>query len=582
MFLDEARLAAQLQHPNIAQVYDIGKLGDSYFFTMEYVHGETVRALLHRSHALRRPVHLGSVLTIVAGAAAGLQHAHDRIGIDGRALGIVHRDISPSNLMVSFEGGVKVVDFGVAKAADRLQETRSGTVKGKISYLSPEQCRGSDVDRRSDLFSLGIVMWEMLTTERLYKRASDFDNMSAIVTELPSPPSSRRPDVPPEIDAIAMKLLAKDPAERYQTAADLIEDIEQHAMRTGSMLSPTSLGRYLRELFGQRPEPWIEMEVGDAHDGVTVASEPIPSDLEASAAVDLQLATVLDLSSASQTSGPIEQRFVPSPLALPTLQMPAVQLRAAVSQSTGPRVVIADTGPRAAIPATGSLPALALDQLPTTAVPKTTAPMKLRRVLVPTLVAGTIVGIGIAIVASRTSSAPPLAAVIAVDSRTDASGSPAIDPPPIADPRVAAAADAMEAVAGPADAAAAIGPSDAMGAVAAPAVAAPPDAVVRRPAGKDLAELVQSGRYDEALVMCASRSGGDRARLCTIVACKEHREPLARHAFAAVGASARASVIAACRTQGLDLEPAVAAPHDAGIAPRHADAACDDPMACQH
>ena len=574
MFLDEARLAAQLQHPNIAQVYDIGKLGDSYFFTMEYVHGETVRALLHRSHALRRPVHLGSVLTIVAGAAAGLQHAHDRIGIDGRPLGIVHRDISPSNLMVSFEGSVKVVDFGVAKAADRLQETRSGTVKGKISYLSPEQCRGSDVDRRSDLFSLGIVMWEMLTTERLYKRASDFDNMSAIVTELPSPPSSRRPDVPPEIDAIAMKLLAKDPAERYQTAADLIEDIEQHAMRTGQMLSPTSLGRYLRELFGQRPEPWVEMESGEAQDGVTVASEPIPTDLEASAAIDLQLATVLDLSSASQTSGPIEQRFVPSPLALPTLQMPAVQVRPAVSQSTGPRVVI---------PATGSLPALALGQLPTTAVPRTAAPSTLRRILVPTLVAGTIIGIGIAIVATRTSDVPPLAAVIAVDSRVDASGGSAvnaIDPPTGA----VVAPDAMEAAAALADAAVAVGPSDAMDAVAAPADAARAEAAGRRPAaGKDLAELVQSGRYDEALVMCASRSGGDRARLCTIVACKQHREPLARHAFAAVAAAARASVIAACRTQGLDLEPAVVAPRDAGVAPpRHADASCDDPMACQH
>src|SRR5437762_8741170 len=165
MFLDEARLAAQLQHPNIAQVYDIGKLGDSYFFTMEYVHGETVRALLHRAQGLRRTLPINSVLTIVAGAAAGLHHAHVRVGIDGRALDIVHRDVSPSNLMVSYEGSVKLVDFGVAKAADRMSETRSGTVKGKISYLSPEQCRGQSIDRRSDLFALGIVFWETLTTE---------------------------------------------------------------------------------------------------------------------------------------------------------------------------------------------------------------------------------------------------------------------------------------------------------------------------------------------------------------------------------------------------------------------------------
>ena len=131
MFLDEARLAAQLNHPNVAQVYDIGKLSDSYFFTMEYVHGETVRALLQRARSLRRELPVGAVLTIMAGAAAGLHHAHDRLGLDGRPLGIVHRDVSPSNLMVSYEGGVKLVDFGVAKAADRMQETRSGTVKGE-------------------------------------------------------------------------------------------------------------------------------------------------------------------------------------------------------------------------------------------------------------------------------------------------------------------------------------------------------------------------------------------------------------------------------------------------------------------
>ena len=152
MFLDEARLAAQLQHPNIAQVYDIGKLGDSFFFTMEYVHGETVRTLLQRSHALRRTIPIGSVLSIIAGSAAGLHHAHERKSMDGRPLGIVHRDVSPSNLMVSYEGTVKVVDFGVAKAEHRSTETQSGTVKGKITYMSPEQCKGVELDRRSDLF----------------------------------------------------------------------------------------------------------------------------------------------------------------------------------------------------------------------------------------------------------------------------------------------------------------------------------------------------------------------------------------------------------------------------------------------
>ncbi|HEU4728234.1 MAG TPA: protein kinase, partial [Kofleriaceae bacterium] len=299
MFLDEARLAAQLQHAHIAQVYDIGKLGDSYFFTMEYVHGETVRALLHRALSLGRPLPIHCVLTIALGTAAGLHHAHTRVGFDGRALGIVHRDVSPSNLMVSYEGGVKVVDFGVAKASDRSQETRSGTVKGKIGYLSPEQCKGKRVDRRSDLFSLGICFWEMLTTDRLYRRASDFDNMNAIVTEPTPPPSSLRPDVPREIDELVLRLLAKAPEDRYQTADEVVDAIEGVAVRTGLVLSASALGRLVRELFGNRREPWLEVESHqEPGDAITVTSEPIPSELVIPEGdqVNRQLASVLDLS----------------------------------------------------------------------------------------------------------------------------------------------------------------------------------------------------------------------------------------------------------------------------------------------
>ena len=335
MFLDEARLAAQLQHPNIAQVYDIGKLGDSYFFTMEYVHGETVRALLQRSHALRSPIPIGSILVIAAGAASGLHHAHERNGIDGRPLGIVHRDVSPSNLMASYEGGVKVVDFGVAKAAHRSQETRSGTVKGKISYLSPEQCRGNNVDRRSDLFSLGIVLWEMLTTERLYKRATDFEAMAAIVSEQVPPPSSRRPDVPRELDALVMQLLAKDPADRFQSADHLHEAIESVAVRIGSALSSAGLARYLRDLFGQRPEPWIEMQSRDAHPEVfTVTSEPIPADLTSRPgdALENQLGAVPDLSDDVGSESDASEQVVEAPFkdsrfptGVPTTPMPRAQ-----------------------------------------------------------------------------------------------------------------------------------------------------------------------------------------------------------------------------------------------------------------
>ncbi len=299
MFLDEARLAAQLQHPNVAQVYDVGKLGDSYFFTMEYVHGETVRAMLLRAHERRRSPPLGCVLAIAAGAAAGLHHAHTRIGVEGRPLGIVHRDVSPSNLMVGYDGSVKVVDFGVAKAADRATETRSGAVKGKISYLSPEQARGQKLDQRSDLFSLGIVMWEMLTVERLYKHASDFATMEAIIHDAPPPPSSRRRDVPPELDALVLRALAKSPEERFQTAEELGEAIERVAVQTSSPLSAAGLSRFLRELFGARPEPWQTLATTEERaEIVTVTSEPIPQELRIpiNDPIDRRLAAVVDLS----------------------------------------------------------------------------------------------------------------------------------------------------------------------------------------------------------------------------------------------------------------------------------------------
>src|SRR5262249_9204725 len=160
---------------------------------------------------------------------------------------------------------------------DRMQETRSGTVKGKISYLSPEQCRGVAVDRRSDLFSFGIVMWEMLATDRLYRRGSDFENMTAIVTEPAPSPSLRRPDLPRELDALVLRLLDKDPEQRFQSAGEVVEAIEEVAMRSGSVLSTAGLGRFMRELFGQRPEPWIELESFEAHGGgaVTVTGEPV-------------------------------------------------------------------------------------------------------------------------------------------------------------------------------------------------------------------------------------------------------------------------------------------------------------------
>ena len=393
MFVDEARLAAQLQHPNIASVYDVGMLGDSYFFTMEYVHGETVRSLLERAQELGRPVPLACVLTIIAGAASGLHHAHERHSKDGRPLGIVHRDVTPSNLMVSFEGSIKLVDFGVAKADDRAVETQSGTVKGKISYLSPEQCRGERVDRRSDLFSLGIVMWEMLTGRRLYRRDSDFANMTAIVNEPPPPPSKHRSEVPRAVDDIVLRLLAKSVTDRFQTADQVVEAIENASMRAGTILSTSAVGRLVRDLFGVRPEPWVEFE-GETttYEPVAVSSRPLPQELAHAAfdEVELDLANVLDLSSSSMvlevkdlsdSSQSLSARStaerlpqVGSPVAAPSPPPAPVAVRSAPSAPIAPPnpwTTLLDAAPPGSPNATlldaappGSLNATLLDALP--------------------------------------------------------------------------------------------------------------------------------------------------------------------------------------------------------------------------
>src|SRR6185295_2364842 len=174
----------------------------------------------------------------------------------------------------------------------------SGTVKGKISYLSPEQCRGTRVDRRSDLFSLGIVMWEMLTGARLYRRASDFDNMTAIVNEPPPAPSSQRSEVPRAVDDIVLRLLAKSVGDRFQTAGEVVEAIENASMRAGTILSTSAVSRLIHDLFGARAEPWRELGEAVPFDRGVVASRPLPSEIAPVPAdpLELELAAVPDLS----------------------------------------------------------------------------------------------------------------------------------------------------------------------------------------------------------------------------------------------------------------------------------------------
>ncbi len=273
MFLDEARLAASLHHANVVQVNDIGQEDGEYFFAMEYVHGEDVRKILRRASEQETAIPLEHVLAIVMGAAAGLHHAHEQIRADGASLGIVHRDVSPANILIGFDGGVKVVDFGIAKAAHQTVETQSGILKGKVAYMSPEQCNNAPVDRRSDVFSLGIVLHELVTLRPLFQRENDFLTMSAIVVAEVPRPSAVCPRVPPALEAIVMKALARSRDDRYATADDMRRALELFAEDAGVRTSTTALADYMKSTFGVRREPWLVRRLqlpllpGDDDDG---------------------------------------------------------------------------------------------------------------------------------------------------------------------------------------------------------------------------------------------------------------------------------------------------------------------------
>jgi protein kinase-like protein len=275
MFLAEARLAASLHHPNIAQTYDIGEVKGSYFFTMEYVHGEDLRQL-KRALGTEGRMPMECAIAVALGLAAGLHHAHEKRGPDGQALGLVHRDVSPSNVIVSYDGGVKLVDFGIAKATALKVDTRAGTLKGKISYMSPEQCKGEPLDRRSDVYAIGILLWEMATGQRLYQGDNEFAILTKIVSGETPPPSSVAPGFAEELERIILRALASERDERYATALELQAELEEYARHARLNTSALRLSRMMEELFGPKQDPWTATPtapVDDRSGGSMVAAE---------------------------------------------------------------------------------------------------------------------------------------------------------------------------------------------------------------------------------------------------------------------------------------------------------------------
>ncbi len=255
MFLNEARLAARLTHPNIVHIYDLGYAGGVYFIAMEYIHGENLSGVTYACRKQKHTIPLEHGLKMVSQICEGLHYAHTKTDVRGKPLGIVHRDISPQNILISYEGVVKLVDFGVAKAATRYDEdTRAGLIKGKLAYMSPEQISGEPMDSRSDLFSLGIVLWELCTGRRLFGRFEPAVILQKIAEAEIPPPSRANPRVPAPLEAIVMRCLQQDPGRRYQSAFQMHMAIEEFMKKQGLSSSTLHLGRFMRTLFRKKLE----------------------------------------------------------------------------------------------------------------------------------------------------------------------------------------------------------------------------------------------------------------------------------------------------------------------------------------
>lgn len=227
MFLDEARIAARIDHPNVCQVFDYGSVDGTPYIAMEYLAGVSLSEVLEALAAVDGKAELVALCSIVAEAAAGLHAAHELRGDDGESLRVVHRDISPQNLFLTFDGVVKVLDFGIASARDKVHETDTGEVKGKFAYMAPEQMRGRKVDRRADVWSLGVVLWELLTRRRLFRRKTQAETMDAVLRARFEAPSRYDETLPSELDDLLRQALEPDPAARFSTMAELAAALQR-------------------------------------------------------------------------------------------------------------------------------------------------------------------------------------------------------------------------------------------------------------------------------------------------------------------------------------------------------------------
>ncbi len=254
MFLDEARIAARISHPNVATVFELGKHDDTYWIAMEYLHGEPLREVMRRTEEIGSPMPPEIACRVIADAAEGLHAAHELLGKNGEKLNLIHRDVTPHNLFVTYEGTTKVVDFGIAKFSSRMSSTRAGTLKGKLAYMSPEQVQGETIDRRTDIFALGVVLWELTTGRRLFRMDSDLDTLAKVQEcNIPRPSTIIR-GYPIDLEKIVMKALSKNRGERFKTAREFSRMLQSLLMRRGLFIASDEVANYVQSIFKDRIE----------------------------------------------------------------------------------------------------------------------------------------------------------------------------------------------------------------------------------------------------------------------------------------------------------------------------------------
>ena len=280
MFLNEARLAARLDHPNIVSIFDLGEANGNYFIAMEFIDGPSLRAAAKRALERGERLPIPEIVKVVSMAAAGLHYAHELTDAGGKPLGLVHRDISPDNVLVHRNGAPKVVDFGIAKAASSSSSTRTGTLKGKIAYMPPEQLRGDPLDRRTDVFALGVVLYELLAGQRPWVGDSEVSLIGRIMTEDPPPLSTLRPDAPAGLVAVLDRALAKDREARCASCHDLQADLEALLVSMGRTITQARISDFAKSYADPIAVPdestGAAMQALEAEMNGTGAVRPVP------------------------------------------------------------------------------------------------------------------------------------------------------------------------------------------------------------------------------------------------------------------------------------------------------------------